>query len=175
MKSNEREKKLAAMTVLGAKYGFSHFGPNFAAEYERLLGNGKHIFPRDELGNIAIPQTYEEQLHARLTELRKRDPKQGEIMDQVEAGYMKPVPSQVEQDMARAKSAATERTHELDRESSERTAGITAAGHVRAAEISASKPGKYDPNMAPSGMGLFKGRLYPMPKLVNRQTGEANE
>src|SRR6266481_10090833 len=97
MKQQEREKRLAAMTILGAKYGFAHFGPNFSAEYERLLGNGKQIFPRDEMGNIAIPQTYEEQLHGRLAELRKRDPKQGEIMDQVEAGYMKPIPSEIEQ------------------------------------------------------------------------------
>src|SRR5438094_3713678 len=178
IKSEERQKKIAVMSALGAKYGFAHFGPNFAAEYDRLLGG--NIFPRDNLGNVIVPESHEEIMRQHIAKIRQDALDKGDMntvreIDLVDAGFMKPVPSPTEQQMYRDRADATARMHQLDRESREKIAGITAAAHIKAAQISADKPQKYDPNEASSGMGLFKGRVYPMAKLMNRQTGEIKE
>src|SRR5437763_3855308 len=105
-------------------------------------------------------------------------------IDMVDAGFMKPVPSPVEQQMYRDRADATARMHQLDRESHERIMregigsreriareGMESREHI--AEITTER--KYDPNRAPSGMGFYKGRMYPLGKLINRQTGELKE
>jgi hypothetical protein len=161
----EKEKRLAAMTMIGSKSGFNNMGPDFMNEYEKLIGGtpSKPILPRDASGNAFMPPSLEEKHKQDILDMFKNDPEKMKQVKMQMEGLMAPSMDPTKASIEQGKLDVLKERAGMDAWFKQQR--IQLEGY-RAA-ISAGKAGKED---APSGVVIDENGK---PKFVGVGPGAA--